>query len=114
MAKKSTKRIDLTKRKSLAKEMGIVIFCVTCALMAALLLITSGVVKTQTSNSYYELANELAFGRSQELDKWLDIYKNDLKVYTESDVVQTGDAEAVIEWLHKHPNLRNPDYDSIT
>ena len=111
MPNKAEKKIDLTKRKSLAKQLGLIILAVTFALMAILLIITSSVVKKQTASSYYEMANEIVAGRADEIEKWLEVYKNDLKIYSDADVVKTGDSEKVIEWLQKHPNLRNPDYD---
>ena len=111
MAKQLANTEKFQKQKSLARRMGALILCVTIVLMAILLLITSSVVKNQTTASYNDLAEELANGRSEEIEKWLNVYINDLRVYTDADVVKTGDAEAVIEWLHNHTNLRNPDYD---
>ena len=102
---------ETSKKKSLARRMGALILCVTIVLMAILLLITSKAVKNQTTASYNDLAEELANGRSEEIEKWLNVYLNDLRVYSDADVVKTGDAEAVIEWLHNHTELRNPDYD---
>ena len=32
-------------------------------------------------------------------------------IFTAIDTVKSGDAQAVIGWLHAHPDLRNPDYD---
>ena len=107
----SLNKAELERKKSLAGKMGIIIFAVTCVLMATLMIITSSIVKKQTAESYYELAEELAVGRSDEIEKWLNVYMNDLRIYSEADVVKQGDAEEVIKWLHSHTELRNPDYD---
>ena len=111
MANLSANTNETTKKKSLARRMGALILCVTIVLMAILLLITSSVVKKQTTASYNDLAEELANGRSEEIEKWLNVYINDLRIYSDADVVKTGDAEAVIAWLHEHTELRHPDYD---
>ena len=91
--------------------MGFALLLAVLFLFSILLVITSLVIKTQTTESYYEIAHEIVNGRADEINKWIEVYKNDLKVYSDADVVKSGDPEAVIEWLHNHQNLRNPDYD---
>ena len=110
MANKN-KKIDLSRQKSLSRRMGIFIFVVSLILMTILLLIVTEVVKAESRKAYYGVAEEVSSARSDEIEKWLEVYKNDLKVYTNADVVKTGDSEQVIAWLQQHTNLRNPDYD---
>ena len=106
------KNTNSSKSKiSLATKSGIIILVVLLGLMATLLLVTASVVKKQTQESYNEMATEIVEGRSAELEKWLQIYINDLRVYSEADVVKDGDAEEIIEWLHNNQHIRNPDYD---
>ena len=104
---------DVTKlrKTSIGLKMGIGLMVAVLFLFSILLIITSMVIKSQTTESYYEMANEIINGRSDEINKWIEVYKNDLKVYSDADVVKTGDPEQVIEWLHNHQELRNPDYD---
>ena len=105
------KKIDFNRKKSLSRRMGIFIFVVSLILMTILLLIVTEVVKAESRKAYYGVAEEVSSARSDEIEKWLEVYKNDLKVYTNADVVKTGDSEKVIAWLQQHTNLRNPDYD---
>ncbi len=102
---------DISKKRSLAKIYGIIIVVSVTVLMTVLLLVSTWAVKKYTKNSYYDMAEEVVNGRSQEIKKWISVYENDLKIYSEADVVKEGDPDAIIEWLHQHPNLRNPDYD---
>ncbi len=104
-------KIDFNRKKSLSRRMGIFIFVVSLILMTILLLIVTEVVKAESRKAYYGVAEEVSSARSDEIEKWLEVYKNDLKVYTNADVVKTGDSEQVIAWLQQHTNLRNPDYD---
>ncbi|MCR5766346.1 MAG: methyl-accepting chemotaxis protein [Treponema sp.] len=104
-------KIDFNRKKSLSRRMGIFIFVVSLILMTILLLIVTEVVKAESRKAYYGVAEEVSSARSDEIEKWLEVYKNDLKVYTNADVVKTGDSEKVIAWLQQHTNLRNPDYD---
>jgi len=99
------------KRTSLAKRYGVIIFAMVIVLMALLLVISSAIVTSWIDKSYDGMAKEVVSGRSSEIIKWIEVYKNDLKVYSNADVVKTGDPDQIIAWLQKHTELRNPDYD---
>ena len=99
------------RKSSIGRRMGLVLLVAVLFLFSILLLITSIVIKSQTTESYYEMAHEIVNGRADEINKWIEVYINDLKVYSNADVIETGDDEQVIEWLHNHQKLRNPDYD---
>jgi len=59
------------------------------------------------------MSQEVIDGRSSEIYRWIEVYKNDIRMYSEADVVQTGDKEAVVEWLLDHESLRHDDYDCV-
>ena len=99
------------RKTSIGRRLGLVLLLAVLFLFSILLIITSSVIKSQTTESYYEVAHEIVNGRADEINKWIEVYKNDLKVYSNADVIQTGDDQEVIEWLHNHQQLRNPDYD---
>ncbi len=99
------------KKSSIGRRLGILLMVAVLFLFSILLVITSRVIKSQTTESYYEMAHEIVNGRSDEINKWIEVYKNDLKIYSEADIVKTGDPEQVIEWLQHHQQFRNRDYD---
>ena len=99
------------RKSSIGLRMGLTLLLAVLFLFSILLVITSNVIKSQTTESYYEMAHEIVNGRADEINKWIEVYKNDLKVYSGADVVASGDDEQVIEWLHNHQQIRNPDYD---
>ena len=103
--------VSKLRKTSIGLKMGLILLIAVLFLFSILLMITSRVIKTQTTESYYEMAHEIVNGRADEINKWIEVYKNDLKVYSDADVIATGDDEQVIEWLHNHQNLRNADYD---
>ena len=105
------KDVSTLRKTSIGRKLGFLLLVVVLFLFSILLVITSNVIKSQTTESYYEMAREIVNGRSDEINKWIEVYKNDLKVYSNADVVKTGDPQQVIEWLHNHQELRNPDYD---
>ena len=76
------------RKTSIGRRMGLALLLVVLFLFSILLLITSMVIKTQTTESYYEMAHEIVNGRADEINKWIEVYKNDLKVYSDADVVK--------------------------
>ncbi len=103
--------VSTLKKSSIGRRLGISLMVAVLFLFSILLVITSRVIKSQTTESYYEMAHEIVNGRSDEINKWIEVYKNDLKIYSEADIVKTGDPEQVIEWLQHHQQFRNRDYD---
>ena len=113
MQQNATDVSDIRKlrKSSIGRNLGFVLLLAVLFLFSILLIITSSVIKSQTTESYYEMAREIVNGRADEINKWIEVYKNDLKVYSNADVIKTGDDEQVISWLHDHQQLRNVDYD---
>ena len=107
MVPSKTKR----RKSSIGRRLGLLLLVIVLFLFSILLVITSKVIKSQTTESYYEMAHEIVNGRADEINKWIEVYINDLKVYSNADIVSTGDDEQVIDWLHDHQQIRNPDYD---
>ncbi len=98
-------------KSSLTLKLGIIILSVVFILMTFLLLVISRVVNTQIEESYFSTANNIVEGRAAQVEKWINVYENDLRIYSDSDAVLSGNENNVINWLHNHENLRNPDYD---
>ena len=107
----SEQDISNLRKASIGQKLGLALLVAVLFLFSILLFITSRVIQTQTTKSYYEMAHEIVNGRADEINKWIEVYINDLRIYSDADVIQTGDDEQVLEWLHNHQNLRNPDYD---
>ncbi len=107
----SEQDISNLRKASIGQKLGLALLVAVLFLFSILLFITSKVIKTQTTKSYYEMAHEIVNGRADEINKWIEVYINDLRIYSDADVIKTGDNEQVLEWLHNHQNLRNPDYD---
>ena len=68
-------------------------------------------VKSEIIQTNDDMSLNIVQGRADEINNWFDIYKNDLRIYSDADVNLTGDDEQVVSWLQSHENLRNPDYD---
>ena len=87
---------EKTKTVNTGRRLGLAIAVIIFTAMGVLIITATGAVRNSVENSYQELAGIIVKERANEITNWLDIYLNDLKVYTESDTVKSGDAQAVI------------------
>ena len=76
-----------------------------------MIMFISRAVTQQIESITYNFAEGITDGRAGEIQNWIDIYKSDLRVYSDAEINKTGDDELVIEWLQDNQDLRNKDYD---
>ncbi|MBR1640159.1 MAG: HAMP domain-containing protein [Treponema sp.] len=67
----------------------------------------------KTTESYEEECIELTKAYSSRIEGKLEEYYGLLYAYTTADVVQTGDAAQIVEWLQAHANIRHPDFNYV-
>ena len=111
MKKQREKKV--LKNRHLVLEICIIIFSLFFIFMGSLISISSLIIKSQTKNSYYEMAQEIVKSRSDEITKWIEIYLNDLKTFSESDAALSGDIDVFMNWLSSHDRLKNEIYDDL-
>ena len=92
-------------------KISTIILIALIILFAAMLSIILGTVKSQNIKTNNNMSENIVQGRADEIQNWFDIYKNDLRIYSDADINLTGDDYQVITWLQAHENLRNKDYD---
>lgn len=105
----SEQKIKFTKRISV--KLSLIMAGAIIILETSMLFVVCGTLRNQVRKTTYDMAANITSGRADEIDNWLGIYLNDLRVYSESEAVQSGDDATVISWLKDHTNLRNKDYD---
>ena len=111
--KQSKRERKLLRDRKLGLEIGSVLFTLLVVFMGCMIAIPSFIIQNQTKQTYYEMAQEVVIGRSDEITKWIDIYVNDLKLYSETDAAKNGDVEEYVEWMCSRPDLKNPAYDNL-
>lgn len=74
--------------------------------------LVSQVRKTMT-NFYKDYTIKVAMSNADEISRWVDIYLNDMRIYTMSDVVKTRDDKQIVEWLESHERLKNEDMEYV-
>ena len=110
---KKEKSQKVLKDRHLLAETCAIIFSVLFIFMGSLIGISTSIIKNQTRDSYYEMAQEIVKSRSDEITKWIDIYVNDLKIFTQSDASLSGDTQEFVSWMMDHEDLRNEVYDDL-
>ena len=101
------------RERKLGFEIGAIIFSVFVLFMSCMILIPSLIIRNQTQQSYYEMAQEIVKGRSDEITKWIEGYLNELKVYSEADAAKSGDINKYVQWMSSRRDLKNPAYDDL-
>ena len=66
-------------------------------------------IRTSMSSFYEEYTEKIATGSADEISRWVDIYLNDLRMYTMSDSVKTENEDKILDWFLSHPRLKNED-----
>lgn len=102
-------KIKFTKK--LSAKLSLIIFLIVFVIFAWMIRVIVRNVKNLNFSTTNSMVQNISAGRADEISNWIEIYKNDLRVYTEAEVNKIGDEEAVIEWLHNNQQLRNPAYD---
>ena len=102
-------KIKFTKK--LSTKLSLIIFIIVFVIFACMISVIVRNVKTLNFTTTCSMVQNISPGRADEISNWIEIYKNDLRVYTEAEINKTGDEQAVIEWLQNNQQLRNSAYD---
>ena len=97
--------------KRLSTKYSIILLITTFLFFSVMVIFISTAIRSQIKNITFSMGENIADGRGAEISNWIDIYTNDLKIYSEAEINATGDKEKVLEWLHNNTQLRNRDYD---
>ena len=104
-------KIKFTKRLSL--RICIIMVITVFVLFTGMIVLIVNTVQDLVSESTYTLSKKIVGGLSTEFKNWMDMYVNDLKVYSGAEVNKTGDKEQVLAWFQNNQNLRNKDYEYV-
>ncbi len=68
-------------------------------------------VKSSITEIYEKNTLNLAEGSADHISETLHIYVENVKSYANSEIVKTGDDDAVIAWMQANPQFQHKDYD---
>jgi len=90
-------RIPFAKR--LSTKYGFLVLVTTFLLFFIMIVFISSVITKQIENISYNFAEGITDGRAGEIENWINIYKSDLRVYSDAEINKMGDDNEVITWL---------------
>ena len=99
--------------KKLSVKIGIIIIFSLTVLCLAMVLVVIKSIKKQVTESTYALSKKVVDGRASEFENWIDIYINDLRIYSDADANKNGNKNEVLKWFQNHTNLKNPDFSYV-
>ena len=99
------------KQHSLAKLLSLILLPIIYIIFTLIIIITVQKLRPAIEQVYASNIEEISNARAEQVKYWLNEYLFDLRVYSDADVVKTGDEEKVVEWLHNNTQLKNKDFD---
>jgi methyl-accepting chemotaxis protein len=101
------------RQKSLVRYFVLIIgICITVANTFQILLLSES-AKKSVGEVYIENCKETTAAYSLALTNKIDCYMKQLRMYTESDIVRTGDQTQIVNWLRAHTQIHGTDFDYV-
>ena len=104
-------KIKLTKRLSV--KVGIIMFACVVLLFVAMISVIVTTVEARVKDSTYGMARTFTSGRASEYNNWINIYINDLRIFSDAKINKTGNQDEAIKWMQENKDLQHPDFDYI-
>ena len=101
------------KQKKLAILIILIVALTIICLNVIQITFIAETTSVRTSASYEEECQELARAYTSRVAGKLEEYYGLLYAYTSADVVQTGDAALIVEWLQNHADIRAKDFNYV-
>ena len=61
----------------------------------------------------YEMSRLFTEKSAAEFTKWIDVYFNDLRIFSEADINKEGNLEKTFNWLQNHKGFQNKDFEYL-
>ncbi|MCR4939664.1 MAG: HAMP domain-containing protein [Treponemataceae bacterium] len=99
------------KGMGMAIRMALLFSLVVITLVVAMNYAIVDQVRSSITAIYEKNTLNLAEGSSEHIAEALRIYIENVKSYANSEIVKTGDDDAVIAWMQANPQFQHKDYD---
>ena len=98
-------------------KIALTIILIICLLFIVLngtqMVLISYVVKNSVGDSYEVDCREITQAYSLAITNKISTYLKEIRVYVQSDIVQTGDEQAVIDWIADKASKRTPEFNQV-
>lgn len=112
----STTTVKSTASKKYGRivfQICIVMLFILAAIFAFMTYATVSTVRMSSIRTYEEFSVRIAEEEAEKISNWNNILLNDLRMYSEHDIMDAGNTDAIIEWLRNHEKIRNPNFNYV-
>ncbi len=88
-------------------QICIVMLCILVAIFAFMTIATISTVRKASIKTYEEFSVRIAEEEAEKIANWNDVLLNDLRMYSDHDIMATGNTDVIINWLQSHRHIRN-------
>ncbi|MCR5401975.1 MAG: HAMP domain-containing protein [Treponema sp.] len=101
------------KQRKLAVIISTIVITIFVVLNVSQITFLAENTNAKTTASYQNDCNEIAKAYTDLLSIKMEAFYGLLYTYTSADVVKTGSTEEIVDWLHKHVDIRYEGFDYV-
>ncbi|MCQ2586343.1 MAG: methyl-accepting chemotaxis protein [Treponema sp.] len=113
MSDKISNNSKETKTISLGMQIGIGLVIIMTILFALQNVVIIRAVRKATINTYEQSSLRIIAEVADKTSNWNNILMNDLRIYSDADIVKTGSDADIVDYLISHENIRNPNLNYV-
>ena len=96
--------------KRISVKVSCIMLCAIAVLFSVMITVVLQYNSKHVKASTYEMANLFTQTSAAEFENWVDIYLNDIKVFSENDINKSGNVPEIVDWFKAHQNYKHEDY----
>ena len=89
---------------------SLILFVIIGILFSSMISVVSVYNRNKVTSSTYEMAKLFTSSTAAEFDNWIDIYTNDIKVFSNNEINKSGDVDTIVDWFRSHQQYMNEDF----
>ncbi|MCR5289388.1 MAG: methyl-accepting chemotaxis protein [Treponema sp.] len=110
----TTNKDEKTKKYgSMAIQFCFVFFIGLTLLLAAQILLIVSNARKSTRQDYSSFCEKIVQEDAGKIGYWNEVLVNDMRIYSDSDIVKEGNLDSIIKWMEAHESIRNPLFNYI-
>ena len=109
--KQQSDKLKLTK--SLSFKVSVIMIFTIITLFFSMTFFVIKFAGARVKETTYEMSRLFTEKSAAEFTKWIDIYFNDLKIFTEADINKEGNLKKSFNWLQEHKHYKNKDFEYL-
>ncbi len=94
-------------------QICIVMLFILTAIFAFMTVATVSTVRMSSIRTYEEFSVRIAKEEAEKISNWNDVLINDLRIYSDNDIMDDGTTDDIIFWLRYHKEIRNPNFNYV-